>query len=106
MDLYLATDLTPADGDEPAEFEEALVIVRLDEVPALLAAGEPLNAQDDRGVTAGREQAVGGRQGGREAGRRGGGRRQWPTAHHQLPRFPASPSSCLLPTGDSRRRSA
>jgi ADP-ribose diphosphatase len=50
MDLFLATDLTPADGDEPAEFEEALVIVRPEEVPALLAAGEPLDAKTIAGL--------------------------------------------------------
>ncbi|MCC6627063.1 MAG: NUDIX hydrolase [Chloroflexi bacterium] len=45
MDLFLATELTPAADDEPAEFEEALVIVRPDDVPALIAAGEPLDAK-------------------------------------------------------------
>lgn len=45
MDLFLATDLTPADDDEPAEFEEALVLVQPSEVPDLLAAGEPLDAK-------------------------------------------------------------
>ena len=45
MDLFLATNLTPTDDDAPAEFEEALVIVRPEEVPALLADGEPLDAK-------------------------------------------------------------
>jgi ADP-ribose pyrophosphatase len=45
MDLFLATDLAPTDDDQPAEFEEALVIVRPEEVPGLLAAGEPLDAK-------------------------------------------------------------
>jgi ADP-ribose pyrophosphatase len=45
MDLFLATDLTPADGDEPAEFEEAMVIVKATDVHDLLAAGEPLDAK-------------------------------------------------------------
>jgi ADP-ribose pyrophosphatase len=45
MDLFLATDLTPAGDDQPAEFEEALVIVQPATAPALLAAGEPLDAK-------------------------------------------------------------
>jgi ADP-ribose pyrophosphatase len=44
MEVFLATDLTPVE-DEPAEFEEALEIVRPEDVPALLAAGEPLDAK-------------------------------------------------------------
>jgi hypothetical protein len=45
MDLFLATDLAPAGDDEPAEFEEALVLVQPSEAPDLLAAGEPLDAK-------------------------------------------------------------
>jgi ADP-ribose pyrophosphatase len=45
MDLYLASDLTPLEGDEPAEFEEAMVIIHPSEVPAMLAAGEPFDAK-------------------------------------------------------------
>lgn len=45
MDLFLATELTATGEDEPAEFEEALEIIRPGDVPALLAAGEPLDAK-------------------------------------------------------------
>ena len=45
MDLYLASDLMPLEGDQPAEFEEAMVIIHPSEVPAMLAAGEALDAK-------------------------------------------------------------
>ncbi len=45
MDVYLATELSPVEGETPAEFEEALEIVQPAEVPHLFAAGEPLDAK-------------------------------------------------------------
>ena len=45
MDLFLASDLTPVAGEQPAEFEEAMVIVQPTDAPTLLAAGEPLDAK-------------------------------------------------------------
>jgi ADP-ribose pyrophosphatase len=45
MDLFLASDLQPIDSDQVAEFEEAMVLVQPAETPALLAAGEPLDAK-------------------------------------------------------------
>ncbi len=45
MDVYLATELSPVEGETPAEFEEALEIVQPAEVPRLFAAGEAVDAK-------------------------------------------------------------
>lgn len=45
MDLYLATELSPVEGETPAEFEEALEIIQPSEIAGLLAAGEPIDAK-------------------------------------------------------------
>lgn len=45
MDLYLATELMPVAGETPAEFEEAMEIIQPADAPAMLAAGEPLDAK-------------------------------------------------------------
>jgi ADP-ribose pyrophosphatase len=44
MDLFLATDLAPADAGE-AEFEEAMVIVSPEEITTLIDAGEQVDGK-------------------------------------------------------------
>ena len=45
MDVFVATDLHPVEGEDAAEFEEAMEIIRPEEAAGLLASGSPIDAK-------------------------------------------------------------